>query len=518
MTLIVLLFLWIRLVEQLRWEWTFNPQYGYGWAVPCLCLYLAFRRIRAADRQSQPAPQPAGTWFLAVAALLYAPIRLVQQANPEWRLVSWTLAFEVIAMTLLLAGQWRAPVKRLLKTRILFPLLFFLLAVPWPTLMEGPVIRWLTGANAAATVEVLNLAAIPAIQHGNLIEVRTGIVAIDPACSGIRSFQAALMLAVFFGEVYSLTALRRVICVMAALALSFGFNLIRTTVLCRVAATKGPAAIAAWHDPAGIAILAACFLCLWYLASANRPHASAGGRGEETAVSNGFLRNIKALRTSWRPIPFKLAAALAGWLLVVEVGAECWYRAHENPRTTAPLSWTVELPKAQPAFQELSLKADARRVLRYDQARSAAWDEGANLKWQAIFLRWNPGRLAAHLAKSHAPEVCLTAAGAQLTRQTGPRQLDIGGLALPFKCYAFTQGASQVHVLYCLAEDRHGSLNTNGATGYRGRLQAVIDGRRNGGQRSLELAVWGIDDDAQADQALLAQARNLIRLQPQPSS
>ena len=153
MTLIVLLFLWIRLVEQLRWEWTFNPQYGYGWAVPCLCLYLAFRRTRAAAPPAQPAPQPActpaGTWLLAVAALLYAPIRFVQQANPEWRLVSWALAFEVIAMTLLLAGQWRAPVKGLLTTRLLFPLLFFLLAVPWPTLMEGPVIRWLTGANAA---------------------------------------------------------------------------------------------------------------------------------------------------------------------------------------------------------------------------------------------------------------------------------------------------------------------------------------------------------------------------------
>ena len=33
---------------------------------------------------------------------LYLPTRLIQEANPEWRLVSWALALEVVAITLLL--------------------------------------------------------------------------------------------------------------------------------------------------------------------------------------------------------------------------------------------------------------------------------------------------------------------------------------------------------------------------------------------------------------------------------
>ena len=38
------LFLWWVLINQLRVEWTVNPQYSYGWSVPVLCLYLAWRR------------------------------------------------------------------------------------------------------------------------------------------------------------------------------------------------------------------------------------------------------------------------------------------------------------------------------------------------------------------------------------------------------------------------------------------------------------------------------------------
>ena len=42
-----LLFLWFILINQLRVEWALNPQYGYGWAVPVLCLYLVWQRVQA---------------------------------------------------------------------------------------------------------------------------------------------------------------------------------------------------------------------------------------------------------------------------------------------------------------------------------------------------------------------------------------------------------------------------------------------------------------------------------------
>ncbi len=35
-------YLWFVLINQLRLECTFYPQYSYGWAVPFLCVYLVY--------------------------------------------------------------------------------------------------------------------------------------------------------------------------------------------------------------------------------------------------------------------------------------------------------------------------------------------------------------------------------------------------------------------------------------------------------------------------------------------
>ena len=191
-------FLWTILINHLRIEWTLNPQYGYGWAVPFLCLYLIWQRMQKAEdggRKSEVGNQNSGVRPLVavfcVLSLLYAPTRLIEEANPEWRLVSWALAMEVVGLTLLLiyfvlGAQW-------LK-RLAFPIAYFLVAVPWPTVIEGPLIQGLTRADAGATCELLGWLGIPAMPHGNVIEVATGEVGIDEACSGIRSFQATLMI------------------------------------------------------------------------------------------------------------------------------------------------------------------------------------------------------------------------------------------------------------------------------------------------------------------------------------
>ena len=51
------------------------------------------------------------------------------------------------------------------------------------------------------TVGALNLLGITAVQRGNVIELQTGSVGFDEPCSGIRSLQAVLMLALFLGRI-----------------------------------------------------------------------------------------------------------------------------------------------------------------------------------------------------------------------------------------------------------------------------------------------------------------------------
>ncbi len=89
----------------------------------------------------------------------------------------------------------------------------------------------MTRTDTGASVELLGWLGIPAMPHGNVIEVATGMVGIDEACSGIRSFQATLMISLFLGELYSLNFARGAGLVLGGFMLSFLLNLTRMTLL-----------------------------------------------------------------------------------------------------------------------------------------------------------------------------------------------------------------------------------------------------------------------------------------------
>ena len=577
-------FLWIVLIDHLRIEWSVNAQYNYGWAMPLLCAYLGWRarsgKAESGKRESgrfdtSPSiPLPGrggegsrqeggsgGTFnlqpstsnienggrglalgLLLLWAALYLPTRLVQEANPEWRLVSWALALIVVGLTLVF-------VLRVYGGRVLrwaaFPILFFFVAVPWPTVIEAPLIQQLAAFNAAGAVEVLNLLGIPALGHGNVIEISAGLVGVEDACSGIRSFQACLMIGLFLGAYHRLRVSRRLALVAGGFLLAILFNLGRTILLVAIASWKGIPAIAEWHDPAGVTILVGCFLGVWAMsamfarcggtssiegetAASSTPHPQslspveaereAGRKGEceKRGAGEYSTFNIQ-LQTSSNErggggAPVALAVALLLWLAACEAGVEFWYARHES-RVRARATWDVRLPAETPGFRELPFEARTIQLLRFDEGRNATWTDSDGTRCQAIFLRWNPGRIAVHLARSHTPEVCLTSSGHKLTGGIEPRSVAIGGLSLAFDVYHAER--DELWVYYCLWEDgfSNDSNETERLT-YGNRLRPVLEGRRNRGQRSLEIAVWS---NASAE-AVHSQVTRLLQSVVQPSS
>ena len=511
-----LVWLWFVLINDLRVEWTVNPQYSYGWAVPFLCVFLIWQRKQNPEFKGTKSEignrksclrLPVSAFCLLT--LLYAPTRLIEEANPGWRLVSWALALEVVGLTLLFLRLNGSNLSRPnFSTRaLIFPICFFLVAVPWPTMIEQPLIEGLTRADTSFTTELLGWFGIPAMPHGNVIEVATGTVGIDEACSGIRSFQATLMISLFLGEFYSLGPMRRVLCVFAGFALSFFFNLSRMSLLVWVAARKGVAAIASWHDPAGVSILVACFFSLWALAvwlgrkrGAER-NPEAGSPKPETGVPQAFNVQPSTARS--------LSFALFTWVALTEIGVQAWYRSHEA-RVPLAAQWTIAWPVNNSAFKEIPVAERTRQILRYDEGRAATWQED-NLTWQAVFLRWQPGRTAIHLAQNHTPEVCMTAAGYTLNSISPQEWFDVNGLRLPFLAYQVTDAPQPFFVFYCLWDDRASAqgFETMSLT-YGSRLAPVLAGLRNPGQRSLEIAVSGPDTAAEAGAAVRAELEKLI--------
>jgi exosortase len=440
-------------------------------------------------------------------AVLYLPTRLIQEANPEWRAVSWMLAIEVVVVTLACVRNLAPP-----GDGLGFAVGFFLVAVPWPTLIEAPLIKLLTRANAAMTVEALNLAGVPALQQGNVIEIGAGAVGIEEACSGIRSFQATLMLSLFFGEIYRLRRRRRLCLCGFGFGLALLGNLVRTGGLTWVAAQQGLAAIASWHDPAGLTILLMCFLGVWMAARLAAPTGSSASSLATSAIAaHPETSGAGVQRRRLPAVNRVLILGLWVWIPIADLATKLWYDTHET-NLLQPIRWTVSLPRENPTFRELDFSPRTRELLRFSEAQQGCWQEGA-CRWQAIFLRWDPGRTAAHLAKAHTPASCLAAAGCRLLSESGVQRIYIKGLALPVRHYVFEGRPGRVHVFYCLWEDRE-PARTFGAEllNYQNRFAPVLAGRRNRGQRSLELALWGVADPDAAELALRQQLDRLVRL------
>lgn len=538
--LLPLAYLWFRLINNLRLEWTTNPQYGYGLLVPFLCIGLLIRRWHAvrttglqttdcgqlsvvSSQQSEVSIPPASDsfprfnfsafqLFVFALAFLYLPTRLIEAATPEWRPIQWSLGIEAVGLTLcaIYVGKGRGWLKQLA-----FPICFFFVAIPWPSLVEQPIIQHLTRASAAIVIELLGWVGVPALAHGNVIEVSTGMVGIDEACSGIRSFQSSLMISLFFGEFYRLSHWRRWLLIPMGFVFSMAFNVCRMSLLTLVAAKKGVAAISEYHDPAGITIAILCTLALWGLAllllkrqrtEDKRKKAESGG--QESEVRSQKLE----VGDQWTAVS-RLAFALLAWLCIVEAGVQIWYRTREAHLIPGP-AWTLTFPRDNPTLKDIPMDATTRNLLRFDEAKQAAWSEPDGTQWEAFYFSWLPGRVAGYLAKRHTPEICLAATGLKLV--SGPKltMMNVHGVMLPIRSYVFQTEEGVVQVFHCRWEAGAGSdAYVQHESARYNLIRAIWAGRGNKGQKVLEVIISGMDDPEQAKAALARQLEKLIKVE-----
>jgi hypothetical protein len=199
------------------------------------------------------------------------------------------------------------------------------------------------------------------------------------------------------------------------------------------------------------------------------------------------------------------------WLVLVFAGTEAWYRAHER-RLIERVPWTVSWPaSAEPTA--LPIPDSTRVILRYDDAQSAAWQQPPGVGWWSFFARWKPERAALQLVRSHSPEICLPAIGRNFRSGRPNVTARTESVSLDFRSYEFEQNGRPLFVFVCIQDDKRAAsgLPDTGDWSPAGRLRAALEGKRNLGQRLLEIAVSGLDDFAQASEALEKTAQEILR-------
>jgi exosortase len=376
---LLLLAYWIHFWNRLRFDWSAEAQYAFGWWVPFLTLGLLCARW-----QSRPPPRPLRRSFRKVVTvgvililLLHIPICLVEEANAGWRALLWFREFWLVGLSLALTGLvgGRPSVRH-----FAFPLCFTAVAVPWPSAWESALTQMLVRGSAAIAVEVLNVAGLPAVRHGNLIEVATGIVGVEEACSGVRGLQTSLMVSLVLGELGRLSFLRRLLLVLAGAAVALLLNLLRAIVLSWLAASQGLVAIDQWHGIAGIVefggILAAIALINWLLRPRSIP----------------ALQNLTQLGATAGFEPVSLSVSITALLALIGglTTTAAWYGLHESSFSPT-VRWTIQRPSEFsenfPNFVSHPIPDRTRELLRAPEGWSYSWSEPEGLEFRVFFFR-----------------------------------------------------------------------------------------------------------------------------------
>jgi exosortase len=248
-------------------HWRGNPNYSYGWAVPLLALGFAIRRYLQAQFPDCDRPNPATG--ISVAVQIFVGIALgglvffleysrEQIWHPEIVLLSICLLAVTSTIVILrfYGGQSLARAE-------LFPVLFFLTAVPWPPRLEQPIVSTLMRWVAETTTEVLHWMGVEAQTSGAAIALRSGVVGITEACSGVRSLQAGIMFGLAMGEWFLLRPARRVLLLLIAVALAMATNLLRTLLLALQAERHGLDSVERMHDLIGNIVITALIAGIW---------------------------------------------------------------------------------------------------------------------------------------------------------------------------------------------------------------------------------------------------------------
>jgi|GEM_PF-648488 len=468
---LVLVGLWAWAIAGCADEWTNDPMYSYGWFVPPLMLFFAWRRldepiagrVLVGNYRIPSAPRTIAI-LATVFALLVLPIELLRNELPDDRLNNWGLGLCAVIATLWVVyciGGWK------LVITLGFPVAFFLAAVAWPKRYESPVTVGLQKFVAAIIVEIMHIMGIHADPHGTTIYLKNGPVGIAEACSGIRSLQASLMISLAVGELFFLRLGRRFLLVLLCASVATLLNVGRTLALCLITEYKGADAMHKAHDLIGDAILLVLPLLAWCLGRL----LAAGGGGFPTdplprkPAADGTpppMSHVKRLWLQARGLAWQRMPNLAPALVIGLAGITTYHvwLAILDRRSPPQLEPFFSLQAAEGSqLEKMDMNPDIWAALSPSAGGTyrvkATQPQRQNVSLYHFF--WKPAA-ANRWVTGHRPDICMPAGGWKKDGDVEPIDVDFGGHPLRMHLFRFAdahQRAIQVWGIWRNGEPIH---------------------------------------------------------------
>ena len=523
--------IWSLLLYQLSITWETNEQYTHGFLVPFLCLFLLLKSDFTTPHAEGFAYRKKVllSFIIGIPLILSIfPIWLIRGANSDWRLINVALYIIILVLSILhLAFSQKQDVNI---RRLLFPLLFFLVAIPWPLATDLQLTQWLQEKISSIIVDILLLLEHEASLQGTVIDVGIfGKVGIDQACSGINGLQASLVVSLFLGAYYSFPLLHRLLLVFGGLLIALFFNLNRAFCLSFIKVkgkghyideslfSIGDYALPNLHDLVGLIETGFIFLTILLLARLSK-----GGL---------FLTTLGTAPSNWRNLCCAPPLGLSIFSLIVTIssviGAEFHYAKNEKTMVSLPkLVLDLEDSEILSSQQEISSQIQAQ--LHYEHARSIQWQDQFRSRWnpfgyleinqnkeywQAFEANWESGGACTAVLSTHSPESCLPLTGlTQVSPLAGQDPalipVKVADQEILFETYEFTRNYRKLFVFRCFWPKKIASGQPNlfprGGYSFDGRVSSALEGRRNVGGTMLALALANVDSPQTAINKLQA--------------
>jgi exosortase len=489
-----LLYAWGSLFYRLSEFWSVAEDYQYGWAAPVLFVFMLYRRCKTLPLASQP-KSGAALILAGVCACLMIPTRIILEANPDWRLALWWSAGLTIAFTF--AVLFDIGGLNFIK-HFAFPVLFVLTAVPWLVRFELPLTITFMKMAAFISGELLNLFGTIVVQQGTVLETQNGPLGIDEACSGIKSFEAMVLLGLFLSELSGLRGLSRFYPVLLGWVFAFTINIGRMTVLALIVTQFGLSALESWHDTIGTTAFVLTGILL--VGVALRPPREEAVR-RSGANSLGF-----ALQPCCVIIPLCYLGLFGGGELL----NSWWYNTTSAAKRQ---SWTVRWSSLGETARTLDISKQIFSKLQCDSGSARWWFSADGHRWIGYFFEWEPGLRASFARSGHTPEVCLPATGRKLVRDNGYKIFAFGDDVLSVRHQVFDDFGQPLNVFFIT--EGSGISNSDDAIDsllFWGRLRSVLRRCRQADRRSLELIAGTYETpDAAWNRAASLLSRVIVR-------
>jgi exosortase len=488
------------LLAPLGTAWDLAPDLGHGWAAPLLIAYLYWERWPERPVVREQGGLGTGWWILAAAVFLAAlPLQLLLAPYPLWPALVWAYVALLLGVALAAAGRLAgAPGVRWLGG----PLVILAGAVPWLVQIDQRLIFPLREGIAGIAAEVCNLLGRPALSSGTTVHLGSGWVGVDEACGGIRSLQAAVMIALFFGEWFRFSWPRRAALAGLGVAAALLGNFCRVVFLA-LQATRGAAAFYAVHDAAGWLALAFSLaltgLVAWRWARRRGPAA----RPASPRQAGGDVRPVGV----W-------LCVVAGLLFLDSAAVGAWYALGEAGNARLP-HWTVRMPTGLWSFRPAPLAEASREMLLPDFYEAGSWQEGDSLNLSAYYIEWRHGSAARFIPFLHNPTVCLPRSGCELVRPLGVIAVPWNGGVIPFHGYIFREAGQEMAVAFTAWDTaRNAPLERpeevfSRLDWFRYQWRDVREARRSQPAQMLSVAILG-----KGGQANLARVLRQLIVQP----